>query len=42
MNFLVNAGLQTDVEHGLELELHTVVIHNVLDDTGKHRRFKNF
>jgi enoyl-CoA hydratase/carnithine racemase len=33
MKHLVNAGLQTDVEHGLELELHTVVIHNVLDDT---------
>lgn len=30
---LVNAGLQTDLEHGLELELQTVVIHNVLDDT---------
>jgi enoyl-CoA hydratase len=30
---LVNAGLQTDLEHGLELEMQTVVIHNVLDDT---------
>jgi enoyl-CoA hydratase len=33
MKHLVNAGLQTDVEHGLDLELHTAVIHNVLDDT---------
>lgn len=33
MKHLVNAGLATDLEHGLELELHTAVIHNVLDDT---------
>jgi enoyl-CoA hydratase len=30
---LVNTGLQTDLEHGLELELQTAVMHNVLDDT---------
>lgn len=30
---LVNAGGQTDLEHGLELELQTAVIHNVLEDT---------
>jgi enoyl-CoA hydratase/carnithine racemase len=33
MKHLVHAGLQTDVEHGLEIELHAVAIHNVLDDT---------
>lgn len=33
MKHLINAGLQTDLQHGLELELQTVVIHNVLDDT---------
>ncbi len=33
MKHLVNAGMQTDLEHGLELELQTVSIHNVLDDT---------
>jgi enoyl-CoA hydratase len=33
MKHLVNAGLQTDIEHGLDLELQTVVIHNVLEDT---------
>ena len=33
MKHLVNAGLQTDLEHGLQLELQTVMIHNVLDDT---------
>jgi enoyl-CoA hydratase len=33
MKHLVNAGLQTDIAHGLDLELQTVVIHNVLADT---------
>jgi enoyl-CoA hydratase/carnithine racemase len=33
MKHLVNTGLQTDLEHGLDLELLTVVMHNVLEDT---------
>ncbi|MCZ6874357.1 MAG: enoyl-CoA hydratase/isomerase family protein [bacterium] len=33
MKRLINSGMQTDLEHGLELELHMVSIHNVLDDT---------
>lgn len=33
MKHLVNSGMQTDLEHGLDLELQQVSIHNVLDDT---------